>query len=127
MGAGVSRARIRIVATPPGEAPEEIRRAWVGVAIPLPLFHTRAKEWRTSGVLSGPRTLLARLSARWSGRLERRSGYAVSVVEALAALEAANPDAARWWRENAPHLLRPGRAFVFAHEVCVVEEGADAG
>jgi len=57
--------------------------------------------------------------------LERRSGYAVSVVEAIAALEAANPEAARWWRENAAHLVKPGRAFVFSAEVCVVEEGPD--
>jgi len=122
----VKRPHIRIVATPPGEAPEEIRRAWVGVRIPLPLFHTRSKEWRTAGVLTGPRTLFARLSALWSGRLKREGGYAVSVIEAIAALEAANPGAAKWWRENAPHLIRPGKAFVFASEVCVVEEGPDA-
>jgi len=123
----MSRPRIRIVATPPGEAPEEIRRAWVGVAIPLPAFHRRAKEWRTAGVLSGPRTLLARLSARWSGSLERRSGFAVSVLEAIAALEAARPDAAAWWRANAPHLMRPSRAFVFPAEVCVLEEPVAGG
>ncbi len=114
------------MAIPPGEAPEEVRRAWVGVTIPLPLFHKRSKAWRTAGVLTGPKTLFARLSSLWSGRLKRESGYAVSVIEAIAALEAANPVAAKWWRENAPHLVRPGRAFVFSSEVCVVEEGPDA-
>jgi hypothetical protein len=121
--AQVSRKYIRIVAVPPGEAPEEIRRKWVGVRIPLPLFHKHAKDWRAAGVLTGPRTLFARLSTLWAGDFRRESGYAVSVIEALAALEAADPAAARWWRENAPHLIRPSKAFVFAAEVCVVEDG----
>lgn len=117
----MSRAYIRIVGVPPGEAPEEVRRAWVGVRIPLPRFHTGPKAWRSAGVLTGPRTLAARLAALWSGRLSRSDGYAVNVVEAIAALEAAHPEAARWWREHAPHLLKPGRAFVFAAAACVEE------
>ena len=123
----MARTFIRIIATPPGEAPEEIRRAWVGVRIPLPLFHRRAKGWRSAGVLTGPKSLVARLSALFSGRLERRQGYAVSVLDAISALEAANPAAARWWRENAPHVVRPGKAFVFAAEVCVVEDQVSSG
>jgi hypothetical protein len=122
----LSRAYIRIIAVPPGEAPEDVRQAWVGVRIPLPLFHRRPRAWRSAGVLTGPRTLLARLSALWSGRLGRANGYAVSVIEAIAALEAAHPEAARWWREHAPHLVRPGKAFVFSAEVCVVEDSLTA-
>ncbi len=117
----MKRSYIRIIATPPGEAPEEVRRAWVNVRLPLLLFHRRAKDWRSAGVLTGPKTFLARLSALFSGRLERKNGYAVAVVEAIAALEAVNPAAAKWWRENSPQLIRPGKAFVFASEVCVVE------
>lgn len=120
------RTYIRIVAVPPGEAPEEVRRAWVGVRIPLPLFHRRPREWRSAGVLSGPKTLAARLSALWSGRLRRANGYAVSVLEAIAALDATHPEAAKWWREHAPHLVKPGKAFVFSSEVCVVEEDPTA-
>ncbi len=123
----MARTFIRIIATPPGEAPEDIRKAWIGVRIPLPLFHRRAKRWRSAGVLTGPRSFVARLSALFSGRFERRQGYAVSVLEAISALDAANPAAARWWRGNAPHLLRPGKAFVFAAEVCVVEDEVSSG
>ncbi len=112
---------IRIIATPSGEAPEEIRRAWIGVRIPLPLLHGHAEDWRSVGVLTGPKSFFARVSALFSGRFQRRHGYAVSVVEAISALEAANPAAAKWWRENTPQAIRPGRAFVFAAEVCVVE------
>jgi hypothetical protein len=117
----VKRRYIRIVAVPPGEAPEEVRKAWIGVRIPLPLFHKRSKEWRSAGVLSGPQTLFARVSALLSNRLERKEGYAVAVVEAIAALEAQDPEAAKWWRENTPQLIKPGKAFVFPSEVCVEE------
>ena len=122
----MKRAFIRIIAVPPGEAPEDVRRAWVGVRIPLPLFHRRPRAWRTSGVLTGPKDLVARLRALLSGRLERHRGYAVAVADAIAALEARDPAAARWWRENAPQAVRPGRAFVFSSEVCVVETDAGA-
>ncbi len=117
----MKRAFIRIIAIPPGEAPEDIRRAWVGVRIPLPLFHGHAKDWRSVGVLTGPKSFFARLLALFSGRFVRRHGYAVSVIEAISALEAANPAAAKWWRENTPRAIGPGKAFVFAAEVCVVE------
>ena len=117
----MKRTFIRIIATPPGEAPEDIRRAWVGVRIPLPLFHKHSKEWRSAGVLTGPKSFFARLSALFSGQFERHNGYAVAVVEAISALEATNPAAAKWWRENTPQAIRPGKAFVFAAEVCVVE------
>lgn len=122
----MTRRFIRIVAVPPGEAPEEVRRAWVGVRIPLPLFHRHPREWRSSGVLTGPKGLVARVSALLSGRLERHRGYAVAAVAAMAALETRDPAAARWWRENVPHAIRPGKAFVFAAEACVVETDGDA-
>ena len=117
----MNRRHIRIVAIPPGEAPENIRSAWVGVCIPLPIFHKSAKTWRTAGVLTGPKTFFARLSALLGGRFERKTGYAVSSVEAIVALEAANPEAAKWWRENVPQSINPGRAFVFPNEVCALE------
>jgi hypothetical protein len=33
-----------------------------------------------------------------------------------------NPSAARWFRENVPHLLEPGKQFVFEAEVCRTTE-----
>jgi hypothetical protein len=117
----MKRTFIRIIATPPGEAPEEIRKAWIGVRIPMPLFHRNAKDWRSAGVLTGPKSFFARLRALFSGQYVRRHGYAVAVVEAILALEVSNPAAARWWRENTPQAIQPGKAFVFSAEVCVVE------
>jgi hypothetical protein len=118
----MGRKYIRIIAVPPGEAPEEIRRAWVGVRLPLLLWHGKKREWRSAGVLTGPKSLFARLSALFSGALQRQSGYAVVVLDAIAALAVTHPEAARWWRENAPHVVRPGKVFVFAAEACVEEQ-----
>jgi hypothetical protein len=36
---------------------------------------------------------------------------------AIEILEAQHADAAGWWRAHAPHMLQPGRHFVFA-EAC---------
>ena len=114
----LKRRYIRIVATPPGEAPLEIRRAWEGVRIPLPLFNTKPHAWRSAGVLTGPRNFLDYIHALFTGKLVKKKGYAVAVTDAIAALEAANPEAAQWWRTNTPHMIKPGKAFVFAAEAC---------
>jgi len=56
-------AKIRIVAFPPGEAPQAVREAWIGLELPLPpgrLGHRRG--WLTTGVVSGPRTWWQRVT-----------------------------------------------------------------
>ncbi|HEY7315037.1 MAG TPA: hypothetical protein VH643_37170 [Gemmataceae bacterium] len=45
---------VRIIATPPGEAPEEIRQAWLGLELPLAAGETGPHNVPTGGVLSGP-------------------------------------------------------------------------
>lgn len=101
---------IRIIAAPSGEAPEEIRRAWVGVRIPLPPFHRKAKEYFTAGVLTG----------LTPGGSDRKKGYVVSRVDAIEALEKINPQTAKWWRENASHDSWTGK-FVYSAESCALE------
>jgi hypothetical protein len=46
---------IRIIATPPGEAPLWVREKWIGLELPLVDGDSAAQEVFTSGVLSGPR------------------------------------------------------------------------
>jgi len=48
---------IQIVGIPPGEAPEEIRRCWVGLTLPLAMAGPQSRLG--SGVLSGPRSIAA--------------------------------------------------------------------
>jgi hypothetical protein len=98
-------AHLRILGTPPGEAPEEIRRAWVGIELPLRHGETEPSRLPTLGVLSeqGP---------------EMTTGYAVDGRAAVAALASRSPEAAAWWRENAPHVVASGYRLFFPPEVC---------
>jgi hypothetical protein len=48
----------------------------------------------------------------------REVGYAMLGRIAVATLADQSPEAAEWWRSNAPHVLRPGHLLVFSAEVC---------
>ncbi|MGD0057959.1 MAG: hypothetical protein ABSD58_00935 [Verrucomicrobiia bacterium] len=116
--------KIRIIRTPPGEAPEDIRKAWVGLVLPLSRFRPRRTAW-SAGVLTGPKTLFGYLTAVVSGRLQPQVVYVVVGHVAVDVLATESPEAAAWWREHAPHILRPGWRLTFPAEVCeeVVDDG----
>lgn len=109
---------VLVHAVPQGEAPEWVRQAWVGLRLPLLTSSEGPKEWRAVGVLSAPRSFIEWLRLWLRGQSRRERGYAVAVVEAIELLDAARPDAAAWWRENTPHLVKPGRVFIFSWESC---------
>jgi transcriptional regulator with XRE-family HTH domain len=46
------------------------------------------------------------------------TGYSVDVRAAIKVLESHAPEAAAWWRKNAPHVLERGYRFLFSPEVC---------
>jgi hypothetical protein len=71
-------------------------------------------------VLSGPKTFLGGLWAVLTGRTEKIRGYVVDSRQALAALDAASPAAATWWRMNAPQHFRPGAGLVFHDTACTL-------
>jgi hypothetical protein len=98
-------AHLRILGLPPGEAPESIRRAWVGVELPLRRGQTEPNRVGSLGVLSrqGP---------------EVSMGYLVDGSAAVAALASQAPEAAAWWRENAPHVIASGYRLFFPSDVC---------
>jgi len=61
-----------------------------------------------------------------SGRdADAPSGLVVRVVDAVRELERHDAEAARWWRENAPHLIEPGKLFVYPEEACALVEEAE--
>ena len=109
-------ASIRIKSTPPGEAPVEVREAWIGLE--LPLVRDKPLRFLGSGVLTGPRNFAQTLFHLITFRLKLQTGYVVQSPAAVEILEKANPVAASWWRENAPHTVRRGRYFLFAPECC---------
>jgi hypothetical protein len=94
-----------ITAPPPGEAPEHIRAAWVGLELPLA---RGGKQPRTMAALGA-------ISDRAAGV---QTGYVVDGRAAVERLAAHNPQAADWWREHAPEVLAPGYQFLFPTEVC---------
>ncbi len=95
---------IRIIAIPPGEAPEDVRRAWVGLVLPVARVSRGPHLIRSFGVLTG--------------RAQLTCGYAVPARAALDILARSAPEAAEWWTRNAPQFLQPGRLFLFHAEVC---------
>jgi len=94
--------RIRVVSIPPGDAPEDIRRAWVGLVLPIPT--SGASTGRTVGVLSGEPE-------------DEPAGFPVDGRVAVEALAKRFPDAAQWWRTHARHVTSAGYQLVFPAEV----------
>ncbi|MBK7556317.1 MAG: hypothetical protein IPI55_17475 [Flavobacteriales bacterium] len=58
------------------------------------------------------------LLAVLTGHAKRATGYVVEARTALELLTTHAPQAAEWWRTNAPRFLEPGRFFLFAADVC---------
>jgi hypothetical protein len=109
--------KIRIVQLPIGAAPSWIRQAWVGLELSV-VRSARSRAYLTFDVLRGPKSHLGDLWDLLRGKARRITGYPVYAGSAVDALAASSPDAANWWRENAPHLLRPGRMFLFNEDAC---------
>jgi hypothetical protein len=112
---------VTIIRRPDGEAPEWVREAWVGLTLPTACPHKHVL--RTVGVLSVAPRFWAHVWAFLRGRAIRVEGYTVNAKEAVDLLSGCNPPAARWWRDNLPHLLRGRSVFVFEAEECEPQEG----
>lgn len=112
--------RIRIIQVPPGKAPAEVRKAWVGLVLPLASGHDSPIEAEIVGGVLSSRLggLLGRAWLRLTGRCFRDSIYAVPVCSAVDILEVSSPPAAAWWRKNTPYLLKPGMCFAFSDADC---------
>jgi hypothetical protein len=92
------------------------------VGLELPLLRERPGRFLGSGVLSGPRSVGASLIRLLTFRSTFHQGYVVAALAGIEVLERSDPAAARWWRENTPHLARPRRYFIFPTECCKLVE-----
>jgi hypothetical protein len=108
---------VRITSVPPGEAPLWVREKWVGLELPI-YGPAIPRNYRTVGVVTGPSSLPGLLLAVLRRRTQNTPGYMVSGEAALVALEEVSPDAAAWWRANAPGFFQPRRYLVFQETVC---------
>ena len=97
----VTLSSIRIIATPPGQAPDWVRQEWVGLEIPLDET-PKLSGTIQMGVLGGP--------------AQHPGGFRVNTRVTLDLLQKKSPDAARWWRENInPDFMTH---LIFKREVC---------
>ncbi len=129
-GASKGVARIRIISVPPGEAPVEVREAWVGLTLPVAVPGQHApQKFTVVGVRSDPYSLWSRLTAvfRTSAQgTEIWEGYPVEIMPAIWLLEQnGRMDAAMWWCKQTPHLLRTGQVVIFPTLCCELIEGAE--
>ncbi len=85
--------RVMIIKIPQGEAPEWVRKAWIGLTLPC-----SGMTLSSSGVLSG-------------AIVEDGEGYRVPQQAACEILAKEQPAAAQWWKDHG--YPKPGRAFVF--------------
>ena len=81
-------ASFRIVSTPQGQAPEEVRKGWIGVVLPL-------KDLLNPGEGAHERNFSLK-------RQQARSFVTVPVRTALEELAKKNQEAARWFYKNLP-------------------------
>jgi hypothetical protein len=110
---------IRIISTPSGDAPLWVRERWVGLKLPIVGSNRR----RSLGVSVNVKpTVLHHLWAVLHQRTQTITGYQVEVQRAVDILGTASPEAAEWWRQNCPDLLRTYHLFVFHTEVCQINE-----
>jgi hypothetical protein len=111
---------VHIISTPPGDAPLWVREKWVGLNLPI----VGSKRIRTLAISVDVRpSVLNYLWAILRGRSEIATGYIVEAARAVDILAASSPEAAQWWRENTPNLLRPRGRFLFHAEACKLNEG----
>lgn len=115
----MSDRSIRIIATPPGDAPLWVREKWVGLTLPIVGSNSR----RVCAVsINEKATIWHHLKALLGGRAKTVTGYLVEAGRAVDLLAASNLEAAEWWRHNTPDQLRAGRHFVFHAEACRLTE-----
>lgn len=92
---------VKIISTPTGEAPEEVRKAWVGLHLSIEGLHKGSSR----GVLGG------------APAPENQNGYLVSYATAREALVlAGRQNAADWW--DMTEIAQTDGSLVFGQQFC---------
>lgn len=107
---------IRITSLPRGDAPESIRRCWIGLQ--LPVVGEKPSWRRMLSIYSRRRKWSAFLLACLRGKTRLEHGHVVPANVAVDTLSRVDPDAAQWWRQKAPDAILPGQYFVFEERAC---------
>jgi hypothetical protein len=113
--------KIKITSSPIGEAPSEVRAAWIGLT--LPLVVEQRGRWKGFGVLSSPKTFISQMFMILVVRTYKIDGYIVDAHNAVSQLASHNPKAAEWWTRNAPNAISEGQFFIFDAQACEEIDG----
>ncbi len=113
----VQQGCIKIIDTPPGKAPEEIRKQWVRLVLPLAPPENRKSNMQV--LLTKPKCYLGIFVASREEDFLTNGAYFVSSPEAIGVLSIASGAAARWWCKTVPHFLKPHSAFLFSAACCI--------
>ena len=113
----MQKLHLYVTFIPEGEAPLWVREKWVGLSLPVTQRKAAPRSLLGAGVLSGPQNFMSCLVALISGKLIRQSGFVVEAQAAITLLAVSSPEAAAWWRENTPHLLRGTKYLLFDQSV----------
>lgn len=89
---------IRIIKLPEGEAPEIVRKAWLGLILPCSPTVGWSNEGEELKVLSGK-------------KIPKRYGFSVPQAEAIKILSKSNRKAATWWKKHG--FPQAGKYFGF--------------
>lgn len=110
---------VRIISTPPGDAPLWVREKWIGLDLPI-VGNVSRRSLALS--IDTKSTALSHWWAVLRRRTEIIHGYHVEAQRAVDILSETSPEAANWWRQNCPDMLRGDRHFVFHAEACQMNE-----
>jgi hypothetical protein len=115
----LNRAFIKVTDSPPGDAPEPVRQAWIGQILPLGPGETRSRKLLVRKCYQADTTADQLRHLLMRGR--KKAHYLVLVDEALAILKKTAPAEANWWYENRPNLIGQAKWFAFAADACRME------
>lgn len=115
---------VEVVSPPAGEAPLEVRKAWVGLRIPLAKGETGVRVAAARRMLADQQSLQRMIRRFLLGPYGIY--YSVETQTAFALLRNWSPASYAWWCENTPALFEPGRKFGFHSESCrIVRDETD--
>ncbi len=94
--------RLKIIGIPPGQAPEWVRKEWMGLELPIEENAPKPEESIQLGVRGG--------------KPENLGGYPIRTSDAISALNKKSPQAAEWWKQNVPLNAVP--RLIFKKDIC---------
>jgi hypothetical protein len=104
---------LRVVCVPNGEAPLWVREKWVGLDFPNSITSQKVVNIYIAGVLTKPRNILSAIIGYLLKKYDKKNVYLVNAIQAVSILSKASNDAANWWKENTPYLLKDNSVLCF--------------